>query len=214
MSQKFSLKHTMSVLFLFASLLVGLFVYQHIQPKAKPFNPDSLHGTFVPSGRGLPAFEFTDTNGKTLHPSDLVGHWSLLFFGYTQCHSICPATMAKLHELNTILHQSYAINPPVQVYMFSLDPSRDTLTSLGQYVHGFDKEFLGALGNTAMVNQFTQHLGIVYDAQPKADGQIDHSGAITVINPRGEVAEFFTPPLDAKWMAEDLAELSQQFDIR
>lgn len=213
-SKKPALKYTLLALFLLVNIVVGLFVYQLINHKSDKFDPEKLHGTFVPPGRGLPSFVLNDTNGGELKPSDFIGHWTLLFFGFTQCHSICPAAMAELHKMNTILHQSYQITPFPQVYMISLDPDRDTVTSLGQYVHGFDNDFHGALGSTKMINTLSQHLGIVYDSQPRADGQIDHSGSVTVINPQGEVAAFFTPPLNAQLMAQDLEMLSHQFDVR
>jgi protein SCO1/2 len=214
MSKKPVLKFTILALFLLVNIFVGLFVYQLLNHKAEKFDPSKLHGTYIPPGRALPSFVLKDTNGHDFKPSDLIGHWTLLFFGYTQCHSICPAAMAELHKMNTILHQSYQINPFPQVYMISLDPARDTVTSLGQYVHGFDKDFHGALGAEKMINTLSQQLGVVYDAQPKADGQIDHSGSVTVINPQGEVAAFFTPPLNAQLMAQDLEILSHQSDIR
>jgi protein SCO1/2 len=210
MSKKTMINFTLVSILLSISLILGVFVYQQFH-QAKHFDPNSLHGTYVPPGRTFIAFHLTDTNNHSFQASNLVGHWSLLFFGFTQCHSICPTTMAELHKMNQILKSNIQTKGIPQVYMISLDPDRDTINSLNQYVKGFDTDFIGALGSKAMIDKLSQHLGIVYDSQPRKDGQIDHSGTITVINPAGEVAAFFTPPLNAQWMADDLVALMHQF---
>ncbi len=205
------LKYTLMGIVVLMSLVLGIFFFQQTHTHEK-FDLTKLHGTYLPGGRPLPAFKLTSTEGKTLIPRDFLGHWSLLYFGFTQCHSICPAAMAELHKMNVILHHSANMKSYPQVFMISLDPARDTIASLGQYVKGFDNDFKGALGSAEMIRQLSRHLGIVYDSQPRKDGQIDHSGSITVINPAGEVAAFFTPPLNAQLMADDLELLSRYFE--
>ena len=205
------LKYTLMGIVVLMSLVLGIFFFQKTNT-SENFDPAKLHGTYIPGGRPMPAFKLTSTEGKTLLPRDFRGHWSLLYFGFTQCHSICPAAMSELHKMNVILHHSSNMKSYPQVYMISLDPARDTIATLEQYVTGFDKDFKGALGSPEMIRQLSQHLGIVYDSQPRKDGQIDHSGSITVINPAGEVAAFFTPPLNAQLMADDLEVLSHHFE--
>lgn len=205
------LKYTLMGIVVLMSLVLGIFFFQKTNT-SENFDPAKLHGTYIPGGRSMPAFKLTSTEGKTLLPRDFRGHWSLLYFGFTQCHSICPAAMSELHKMNVILHHSSNMKSYPQVYMISLDPARDTIATLEQYVTGFDKDFKGALGSPEMIRQLSQHLGIVYDSQPRKDGQIDHSGSITVINPAGEVAAFFTPPLNAQLMADDLEVLSHHFE--
>lgn len=209
--QNVFLKHTLMGIVVLMSLVLGIFFFQKTNT-AEKFDLAQLHGAYIPGGRPMPDFKLTSTEGETLLPLDFVGHWSLLYFGFTQCHSICPAAMAELHTMNVILHHSANIKTYPQVFMISLDPARDTMASLGQYVKGFDKDFKGALGSPEMIRQLSLHLGIVYDSQPRKDGQIDHSGSITVINPAGKVAAFFTPPLNAQLMADDLELLSHHFE--
>ena len=193
------------------SILLGLVAYQYHQ------RPIELHGTLVEPMRELKPFELMDTEHHTFNLAALKGHWTILFFGYTQCRSICPTTMAELHKINTLLKKSHHFNIPVQIVMISLDPQRDTEQSLGHYVKGFDADFLGALGSKSTIDAMTQELGVVYDTQAALennqtnDGQIDHSGTLTIINPEGKVVAFMTPPVVAQDVAEDLATLDKSY---
>jgi protein SCO1/2 len=165
----------------------------------------------VQPGRTLASFQLNQTDGQVLSLSNLIGHWTIFFFGYTQCHSICPTTMDMLHKSYDILRKEGVKNLPEMV-MISLDGKRDSIETMKRYVQGFDKEFKGAIGPKKVINQLSQELGIVYDTQINSqDGQIDHSGTITVINPAGEVVAFFIPPMQAKDVAKDITTLMQSY---
>lgn len=193
------------------SLSLGWVTYQWQQ------QPLSLHGTLLEPGRTLQAFHLNGTHQQVIDNKALKGQWTILFFGYTQCRSICPTTMAELHKINLLIKKSNQLHMPLQVVMISLDPQRDTIESLGQYVKGFDKDFIGALGPKATIDAMTQQLGVVYDTQVALgnqktnDGQIDHSGSLTIINPEGFVVAFETPPLNAQDVADDLVTLDRKF---
>jgi len=209
--QKLTLKAIGLALVMLFSILLGWGTYQYNH------RPIELHGTLVQPVRDLKSFELMDTQHHAFNLAALRGHWTILFFGYTQCRSICPTTMAELHKINTILKKSYHLNIPVQIVMISLDPQRDTEQSLGQYVKGFDADFLGALGSKSTIDAMTQQLGVVYDTQATLgnnqtnDGQIDHSGTLTILNPDGKVVAFVTPPVVAQDVAEDLATLDKSY---
>src|SRR5260370_1895299 len=44
-------------------------------------------------------FQLTDQNGRTVTDRDLRGHPFLVFFGFTHCPDVCPATLFKLSQL-------------------------------------------------------------------------------------------------------------------
>lgn len=195
----------------FIALSLGLWFQNHLALKnVQKF--ELKYASYLSHARPLPPFQLKQTDGLDLNPSALVGHWSILFFGYTQCRSICPTTMAMLHQTYDILRHQKIELP--NMIMISLDGERDSLDTMRQYVKGFDAAFIGAIGSMQTVQQLSQSLGIVYDAQLSTDGQIDHSGSLTVINPMGEVAAFFTPPMQAKDVALDLATLIQHIKLQ
>ncbi len=204
------LKITLLGLLFMMSLFLGLYVYQQSIPKT----PHLHHATYVGPGRMLSAFELQKTDAQVLNLSHLVGHWTILFFGYTQCRSICPTTMDMMHHVYDKLRQDGILQRP-EMIMISLDGDRDSLETMRHYVTGFDKEFKGAIGQKSMVQKLTQELGVVYDSQSdQNDGQIDHSGSLTLINPAGEVVAFFIPPMQVQDIAQDIETLTKTFKIR
>jgi protein SCO1/2 len=207
------LKLTLLVILLFISMILGMYVYQHSHTKMNK-HLNLIHATYIQPGRVLAPFQLQKTDGQTLSPSNLAGHWTILFFGYTQCRSICPTTMDMLHKVFVQLRKD-KIQPLPEMIMISLDGQRDSLETMRRYVKGFDAEFKGAIGPIETIQQLTQELGVVYDDSQlsRPDGQIDHSGSLTLVNPVGEVVAFFIPPMQAKDVAKDLETLINTFQM-
>ena len=70
-------------------------------------------------------FLLTDQHGAPADNSQFMGHWNLVFLGYTSCPDICPMTLAKLTAVQKQLSQDYK----VQVWFVAVDPKRDTTES-------------------------------------------------------------------------------------
>ena len=65
-------------------------------------------GSVLSPSRTLPDFSLIDHHGQTFGPANLRGHWSLLFFGYTNCPDFCPTTLTTLAALDQGLRTSAA----------------------------------------------------------------------------------------------------------
>lgn len=202
-SQNYRVGLTVFVLFLLAGLLAGIFIFQHWQA-AK--TRDLLAGTYLTSARTLPNFEMQGIDAKPFTPEQLKGHWTWIFFGFTQCPQLCPTTMAKLAKSYHKLKQIGVSDLP-QVVMITLDPKRDTLQKLKTYVQAFEPEFYGASGKSAVVKSLAANLGIAFAKvqakESKATYTIEHSGAVLVINPEGQLQAYFSPPFTAKQLVHD-----------
>lgn len=159
--------------------------------------------TVLHKPRPLPKFELIATDEK---PFDLVrvkGQWTFLFFGFTHCQSICPVTMA---ELSTMVHKITQQKPNAepQIVMVTLDPARDDLQSLGQFVRSFYPKFIGARGATRDLQPLLKFFGIAYERVAAGkDVMIEHTGAVMLVNPQGQLVAFFTPPHRAEDMLHD-----------
>ncbi len=145
---------------------------------------------------------------------DLTGHWSLLFFGYTHCPDICPVTMGVVAQAKKIATSNNHIFP--QVVFISVDPERDQVDMLSEYVQYFDKEFIGVTGNKDFIKALTLQMSVVYMKMP-ADDQasdsgylMDHSAALLLINPEGKLVAFFNPPHDPKTILKDFQTVVNQ----
>ena len=76
----------------------------------------------------MPALEFTltrATDGATVRGTDYRGKVVVLYFGYTHCPDICPATLANLAAALQKLGQRAN---GVRILFVTVDPNRDTPT--------------------------------------------------------------------------------------
>lgn len=187
---------TVVVLLAFISLITGVFVSQHLGTKKK-VDLSQLHGTLLEQPRQVSQFELTGIDNKAFNNSALQGQWTMVFFGFTNCGSICPTTMAQLAKTYRLLEEK-GVSPLPQIVMVSIDPDRDSLEKLGSYVKAYNPNFYAARGDEDRVKKMTKELGIAYarvnlpTATEPGNYDVQHSGAVMLFNPQGELSAFFT----------------------
>lgn len=196
---------TVLILLALAALFTGIFVSQHLQFKKK-VDVSQFSGTYLENPRPVNQFSMLGTDQKTFDNSSLQGQWTLIFFGFTNCGYLCPTTMAELGKMYRILEEKGVKNMP-HVVMISIDPQRDSLDKLQQYVTSFQPQFYGARGDETLIKKMTREMGIAY---AKVENSVDpesydvqHSGAVMLFNPQGELNAFFTTPHHADLLAKD-----------
>jgi protein SCO1/2 len=116
------------------ALLFGLFLavmlvtYLLVRP---PAPPPELQGVLRPEFRQLRPFELTDHNNTLFNRKRFEGKWTFVFFGYTSCPDICPATLYVLNSVQGLLEDETGEVPAdMQVVFISVDPARDTTEKL------------------------------------------------------------------------------------
>ena len=155
------------------------------------------NGLFIfDTPRALGDFSLVDHNAEPFTQTALIGHWTLVFFGFTHCPDICPTTMAELAELKAQLADTEARD--ARVAMVSVDPARDTPERMAEYVPYFHPDFLGVTGEFADILSFAQRLNVPFRkvSEPEGAYQMEHSANVMLINPRGDYHGFFRAPLD------------------
>jgi protein SCO1 len=163
-------------------------------------------GTLLARGRALADFNLIDHQGRSYGTANLRGHWSLMFFGYTNCPDFCPTTLTTLAAVEKRLRAANAIAPP-QVIFVSVDAKRDTPAQLAKYVPYFDPEFIGlTAADQPAIERLAREWGVVVLIEPAADGNytVDHSGAIWVINPAGELKAILIGPFTVDALQSDI----------
>ena len=89
-------------------------------------------------------FALTSHEGRPFTRDDLLGRPHILYFGFTYCPDICPTTLLQLAGLvNDLGAEAEAL----QVVLVSVDPERDTVDILSQYVPFFHEDFVGLTGS-------------------------------------------------------------------
>jgi len=166
---------------------------------------DLTTGTFLPLRQALPDFSLIDQQGRTFGSANLRGHWSFLFFGYTNCPDLCPTTLTTLAAMQKRLRAAKAPVLP-QVIFVSVDAKRDTPAQLAKYVPYFDPEFIGlTAADQPSIDAVAKKLGISVIIRPAPDGNytVDHSGAILVVDPGGRLSAVLGGPFGAEALQGD-----------
>jgi protein SCO1/2 len=153
-------------------------------------------GSFISPSRELPDFSLIDSHERVFGVPNLRGHWSLLFFGYTNCPYYCPTTLTTLAAMRKRLRTDRAAVLPDVIFV-SVDAKRDTPAQLAQYVPKFDPDFIGLTApDQPGIEAIAKKLGVAVSILPAADGNymVDHTGAIFVINPEARITAILTGP--------------------
>lgn len=199
---------------IFAVLAVGLGIGFNLWHSAKTrIVPPPIMATNIDQPQLIPEFHLVNGLGKPFTHSNLKGHFSLLFFGFTHCQSICPLTMTLLTQLYKDLKAEKILLP--QVIFITLDPRRDTPKVVDTYVKAFNPHFIGVSGPSAGIQLLSKQMGVVYiqAQQSKASEdnyQIDHSSTLYLINPEGKLIAIFSPPHDEASIKQDYKNLVSQ----
>jgi protein SCO1/2 len=166
-------------------------------------------GTLLTPSRRLAEFSLIDQHGRTFGSANLRGHWSVLFFGYTNCPDFCPTTLTTLAALEKQLRAAETVQLP-QVVFVSVDAKRDTPAQLATYVPYFDPQFIGlTAADQPTIEAVAREWGVAVIIQPGTGGNytVDHSGALFVVNPEGRLAAILTGPFTVDALRVDLLHL-------
>ncbi len=160
--------------------------------------------TLLTPPRPLPEFELIDQDGSPFTQAQLRGHWSVLFFGFTHCPDVCPTTLGVLAKARQELSDLPDELQP-HVVLVSVDPKRDTPQQLASYVKFFDSSFTGVTGTERSIDEFTRAIGVPVAITPTQNGDysVDHSAALFLIDPQGNMRALFSTPHVVSVIADD-----------
>jgi protein SCO1 len=118
----------------------------------------------------------------------LRGKVLLIYFGYTNCPDICPASMGAGAQALTALAADERAR--TRMIMVSVDPERDTPQKLKEYAAYFHPDMLGVTGSPAEIERVAKSFGAGYQRQAAAaDGSyaVDHTSNTYLIGPDGKL---------------------------
>jgi len=173
------------------ALMVGLAGCSDSYPKSYQPLPEAIKITDI---------NLYDQNAQTIHEQNLLGKWSLVFFGYTYCPDVCPTTLVELNRAAANIE-----GDNFQVVLVSVDPQRDTPEQLKTYIEYFNPSFHAWSGDINNVENLSRQMHIFFQKQPHGDDEnsylMDHSSQVVLVNPEGEYVGFFTSPLNPEDMS-------------
>jgi len=170
--------------------LAGAYVASRTEAPSTP-----VSALVLPAANPVPEFSLLNQRGEPVDQNVFKGQWDLVFFGFTHCPDICPATLQVLATAKKTLADSGRQVLP-RIVLVSVDPERDTPEILGKYVDYFGDGNLGLTGTLDEIRKLTGGLGIYFEKQP-ANGEnynVDHSAAVLVVDPDGGFHSLFSGP--------------------
>ena len=155
-------------------------------------------------------FQLTNDLGKPVTAATYRGKVVVLYFGYTHCPDVCPLTLVHLH---TVLQKLGKDAGDVRVLFVTVDPTRDTVPVLHQYVTAFDPRIVGLTGTQDELAGLAKRYRAFYQREtPKTssgDYEVTHSSAIYIFDREGRARLLATPGATNDAIYHDLKILAE-----
>ena len=126
-------------------------------------------------------FALIDHNGNPVTEAAFQGNPTAVFFGFTQCPEICPTT---LFELNGWLENVDPGGNRISAYFVTVDPERDSVEALKNYVTAVSDRIIGITGDPADVTAMLRDYHVFFKKVPLDDGEytMDHNASVFLLD--------------------------------
>jgi protein SCO1/2 len=188
-----------------SGFIAGQFLFE-----PQPAAPQVKIRAIVPETPRKLALPTLQRDSGSLDMADLEGKWSLIFFGFMNCPDICPATLNTVAQAKKQFEQAGAEFP--QVVFISVDPYRDNVKDLGEYVRYFDEAFIGATGEEKLLTAITVQTDSTFMTVPSENPQeykVGHSANLILINPSVELVAVLGAPHSVESVIDSLNHFKQ-----
>jgi protein SCO1/2 len=121
--------------------------------------PPAFAGDMLQPPTREPSFSLEDTSGRTYNlRKSTAGKIVLVYFGYTHCPDICPTFMADIAQ--ALRESTPTVRRHVKVAFISVDPARDSTTTIRKWLDHFDPSFIGLRGTIQQIIAVQHSLGV------------------------------------------------------
>ena len=180
--------------FLVSLGVAGLAAAAILMPRGSATGPADVGGPFT----------LTSQDGAMVTQKALVGHPTLVFFGYTHCPDVCPTTLA---EISAVFKQ-LGPDEKARALFVTIDPQRDTPVVLNDYLTSFDPRITGLTGAPDAIEAVEHAYKVYAKAVPDKDGTytMDHTAITYLMDKDGRFVGAFNLDRPAAQAAAELKE--------
>ncbi|HVE22049.1 MAG TPA: SCO family protein [Acidocella sp.] len=130
------------------------------------------------------ALSMTDVQtGRLVSGADFRGKVTLLYFGYTNCPDVCPAT---LYNFTRIMQRLGAEGGKFQMLFVTVDPDRDTPSVLSHYAALFGPNIIGLRGTKDQLDAVARRYRAEFSVVKTPTYAVTHSSAVYVFDAQGK----------------------------
>ncbi|MBT4711824.1 MAG: SCO family protein [Alphaproteobacteria bacterium] len=182
---------------IYGGIVTGQFDSQKIQTAAD--NTTALIGG---------DFTLTDQHNEPVTQDALLGHYSLVTFGYTFCPDICPVVQ---QTIAAALDNLGPLADGIVPYLITIDPARDTVEVMAEYSKHFHPSLVAMTGTPEQIAQAASVFRIFYGRVSEPEDTefylMEHSSVIYVMGPDGKYIAHFTHATPMDEMVQRLKEI-------
>ncbi|MCB1884678.1 MAG: SCO family protein [Geminicoccaceae bacterium] len=149
-------------------------------------------------------FTLVDETGRTVTADDFKGRMMLVYFGYTFCPDVCPTSLQRADAALALLTPDERAQ--VRLVFITVDPDRDTVAQMRDYVALFDPPPVGLTGTKAQVAAAAKAYRVYYQTHEDQgpDYPVDHSSYYYLMGKDGTFVTFFSHDATPEAMAEGI----------
>ena len=129
-------------------------------------------------------FDLTDHEGGDVEPDTLLGRPALVFFGFTFCPDVCPTTLSDISGwLDELGNDAELMN----VVFITIDPERDTIDAMAEYVGYFHPAIRGWTGEEREIARAVEGFRVTYERVPtdRRDYTMNHTASVFLFDAGG-----------------------------
>ncbi|GGL58620.1 SCO family protein [Wenxinia marina] len=129
-------------------------------------------------------FSLTDHEGNVVGPETLIGRPAMVFFGFTYCPDVCPTTLSDisgwLDDLGDEADEMFVV-------FITVDPERDTVDAMSDYVGYFHPAIRGWTGEDEEIAKAARGFRASYKRVPTESGgyTMNHTASVFLFDAAG-----------------------------
>jgi protein SCO1/2 len=155
----------------------------------------SLEGPVTEPRPAPPLADLVNADGSAFDLAAYAGTPTLLFFGYTHCPDVCPATIGEIFGV-------FEAAPQTKAVFVSVDPERDTPEWLAKWTEYMPESFDAVTGSPGAIRRAADGYGVRYarvETTSTAGYTMSHTADLFLIDGEGQLVRSFpfgTPAAD------------------
>ena len=194
MNEKFKKRLVRTAILSIVALTVGIGVglVQKEMQSARTVNKGSTETNAPIAGLNIGGpYNLSDHNGQEVTEKSFEGQYTFIYFGFTYCPAICPTELQKMSRVLNALEKNHPeAAKDIQPLFITIDPERDTVEVMKEYVSLFHPRFIGLTGTVPQID-FVKKAYRIYAAKVEDDQQndytMDHSSFIYLMGPGNQL---------------------------
>lgn len=183
-------------------------------PKPKPGSIDIIEKANINPADFGGDYVLLDSNGEEFDSRSLRGKYQLIYFGFTYCPDICPASVIEINKAIELVNQDKQLEGSLVPVFITVDPARDTTQQLKEYFGSASPHIIALTGNEKQISEVAKKFRVYYSiaqgAKEKKDYMVNHSSFFYLVGPDGKFIKHYVPGAQGEDIARDYAKIAKK----